>query len=107
MLNNPLECQIRLIYNMAVPTVSCDHTTGFVDSPAQSADPMMAFSFRQYGLLEPVVEIACYHLYEQIQFIAFIINLAVLAKCEAGFNFIDRGLNGTSLIIIVKDLCCS
>ena len=106
MLNNPLKCQIRLIYNMAVPSVSCDHTAGFVDSPAESIDPMMAFFFRQYGLLEPVMEIARYHLYEQIQFIAFIINLAVLAECEARFDFINRGLNGASLIIIVKDLRC-
>ena len=60
---------------MAVPTVSCDHTAGFVDSPAESVDPMVAFSFRQYGLLEPVMEIARYHLYEQIQFIAFMFSL--------------------------------
>ena len=92
---------------MAIPATSCDHAAGLVDSPAKSADPMMAFSFRQYDLPEPVMEIVRYHLYEQIQFIAFIINLAVLTECEARFDFINRGLNGASLIIIVKDLCCS
>lgn len=106
MLNNPLECQIGLIYNMAIPAAPGNHAADFIDSPAERTDPMMALSFRQYCLLEPVMEIARYHLYEQIQFITFIINLAVLTESKAGFDFINRSLNGTPLIIIVEDLCC-
>lgn len=91
---------------MAIPTFSGDHTAGFVDCPAERADPMMTLSFLQYCLLEPVMKIARYHLYEQIQFITFIVNLAVLAECEAGFDFINRGFNSTTLVIVIENLCC-
>ena len=80
------QIDLYLVYNMVIPTFSGDHTTGFVDSPADRADLMITLSFQQYCMPKPVIKIACYHLYEQIQFITFIINPAVFAECKAGFD---------------------
>ena len=104
MLDNPLKCGICLIYNMTVPSIPGDHTAGFIDCPAESVDPMMAFLLRQYCLLEPVMEVAGYHLYQKVQLITFIVHLAVFAECKAGLDFINGCFYGAPLIIVVEDL---
>ncbi len=106
MLNNPFEGDICLVYNMTIPPASGNHATGFIDGSAESVDSMMPFLLWQDFLLEPVVEITGYHLYEQIQLITFIINLAVFTKSKAGLDFINRCFNGAPLIIVVKNLSC-
>ncbi len=60
---------------------------------------------RKDRLAEPVLQITCDHLYQQVQFIALVVDLAVFTESKAAFDLVDRGLYSAPLVVIVEYLC--
>ena len=96
---------VFLELNMPIPAAARDHPADTVQHPAQCANPVVPFFLRQDSLPEPVMEVAGKHLNEQVQFVAGIVKLAVLAERETGLEFINGRFHRAPLVVILKNLC--